>query len=180
MSHQDLSPEDAGRGLQLANAAVGDPIAAAHGAVDPRTRVLAHTLCFPVLHGTHCPEQALHPDARGRGLICGGHGTQGALPPPGGRTHKPPALSSRPSWVGMAREERARSWAKAQTQQRKGQTRNRLGQGHRPRRPGLLQACGVGLPSGPGFPDRPRTRAPAREGSSLGYMRAGLTQPPGP
>lgn len=80
VSHQDLSPEDAGCGLQLASAAVGDPVAAAHGAVDPRTRVLAHTLCFPVLHGTHCPELALHPDARGRGLVSdrgsgGGHCT---------------------------------------------------------------------------------------------------------
>lgn len=92
--HPDLPPEGAGCGLQLARAGVCGAVAAAHRVVDARTRLLARTLGLAVLHSTHCPKRALHPEARGPRLVCENMALSG-LPPLGRRT-KPPAPRSRP------------------------------------------------------------------------------------
>lgn len=68
-SHPDLPPEGTGCGLQLASAAVCAAVAATHRVVDARTRLPARTLGLAVLHGAHCPRWALHPKARGPGLV---------------------------------------------------------------------------------------------------------------
>lgn len=51
-SHTDLPSKGAGRGFQLTRAAIRDPVGTTHGVVDARTRLLAHTLRFTVLHNT--------------------------------------------------------------------------------------------------------------------------------
>lgn len=134
MSHTDLLPQDAGGGLQLTSAAVRDPVAATHGAVDSRARLLAHALSSPVLHGTHRPEQALHPEARGRGLVCGGHGSSAGQATPR-RTHKPQLHAAGPllGW-GWSRKSGPEKGRMHRARQRKGQTRGGRGRG-RPRRP---------------------------------------------
>lgn len=100
--HPDIPPQSTGHGLQLARAAVGDAVTAAHRVVDARACLLALALSLPILHGARCPERALHPTARGWSLVWGGQGSQPTCCP---TVAKPPAPRSRPTpGVGWSRK----------------------------------------------------------------------------
>lgn len=100
--HPDIPPQSTGHGLQLARAAVGDAVTAAHRVVDARARLLALAHGLPILHGARCPERALHPTARGWSLVWGGQGSQPTCCPHSG---KAPSPRSRPTpGVGWSRK----------------------------------------------------------------------------
>lgn len=80
-SHPDLLSKGTGGSLQLARTAVGDAVTATHRIIEAGTRLLTHTLGFPILRGTRRPKWALHPEAWGRGLVWGEHGYSAGSPP---------------------------------------------------------------------------------------------------
>lgn len=113
-SHPDLPSKGAGCGFQLTRAAICDTITATHRVIDSRTRLLAHTLGFPVLHSTRCPKWALHPKARGQGLVWGEHGHSVSSTCPPRLRHKAPSstqqtLSQRVDSRGKVGQEKGRN-----------------------------------------------------------------------
>lgn len=157
--HPDLPPKGAGRGLQLADAAVRGPVAATHGGVHARTRLLARALGLAVLHSAHCPKRALHPEARGPGLVCENTALSGPTSPR--PTHQAPSSTQQTSLrAGVAKEE----WTgrRARCTGQSGERDRHMTQVDRdtdPNSPGPSRECGAGLPT-------------------AGRARARLSQPP--